>query len=103
MNWTMKDNIESAPQMSTVDLKNCTKQIVMENHNKTVYECKNVTKKHCTTLGTINDAGEQIWTGNQDDCKDVTWEECNPVTKTVPLAVAKMSCDNYTVPYLGKL
>ena len=25
----------------------------------------------------------QVWAGNEDDCRDVTWEECNPVEKKV--------------------
>ena len=51
--------------VQTVDLKNCTKEMVVEHHNKTVYECHNVTKRHCTTLWTINDIGEKLWTGNE--------------------------------------
>ena len=51
-------------QVRSVDLKNCTKEMVVEYHNKTVYECRNVTKRHCTTLWTINDIGEKIWTGD---------------------------------------
>ena len=34
----------------------------------------------------------QVWSGNEDDCREVTWEECNPVEKTVPMSVAKMIC-----------
>ena len=65
MNWTMKDSVESLMTVQTVDLKNCTKEMVVEHHNKTVYECRNVTKRHCTTLWTINDIGEKLWTGNE--------------------------------------
>ena len=86
-------------QVKTKDLKNCTKEMVIEYHNKTIYDCKNVTKRHCTTLWTVNDAGVkvnlkmnllltflvifQVWAGNEDDCRDVTWEECNPIEKKV--------------------
>ena len=41
----------------------------------------------------------QTWTGNEDDCRDVTWEECSPLVKTVPMAVAQMSCDSVPVSY----
>ena len=99
MNWTMKDNVESVMKVSTVDLKNCTKEMVVEYHNKTVYDCRNITKRHCTTLWTVNERGEKIWTGNEDDCRDVTWEECSPVIKTVPMAVAQMICDSVPVNY----
>ena len=54
MNWTMKDSVESVMKVQSVDLKNCTKEMVIEYHNKTVYECRNVTKKHCTTLWTMD-------------------------------------------------
>ena len=33
-----------------------------------------------------------MWSGNEDDCREVTWEECNPVEKTVPMSVARMIC-----------
>ena len=99
MNWTMKDNVESVMRVSTVELKNCTKDMVVEYHNKTVYDCRNVTKRHCTTLWTVNERGEKSWTGNEDDCRDVTWEECSPLVKTVPMAVAQMVCDSVPVNY----
>ena len=99
MNWTMKDNVESVMRVNTVDLKNCTKEMVVEYHNKTVYDCRNVTKRHCTTLWTANERGEKIWAGNEDDCRDVTWEECSPLVKTVPMAVAQMVCDSRPVTY----
>jgi len=99
MNWTMQDILESEMKVRTVDLKNCTKEMVVEYHNKTVYECRNVTKRHCTTLWTINEIGEKIWTGNEDDCRDVTWEECSPLVKTVPMSVAQMLCDTIPVSY----
>ena len=86
-------------QVKSKDSKNCTKEMVIEYHNKTIYDCKNVTKRHCTTLWTANDSGEklnlklflfpvilvlfQVWSGNEDDCRDVTWEECNPIEKKV--------------------
>ena len=46
--------------MKTKDLKNCTKEMVIEYHNKTLYDCKNVTKRHCTTLWTVNDDGGKV-------------------------------------------
>jgi len=99
MDWQMKDSVESLMSVKTTDLKNCTKEMVIEYHNKTIYDCKNVTKRHCTTLWTVNDAGQKIWTGNEDDCRDVTWEECNPVEKQVPMAVAQMVCEDTPVSY----
>ena len=34
--------------------------MVIEYHDKTIYDCKNVTKRHCTTLWTVNDLGEKV-------------------------------------------
>ena len=79
MDWTMQDSIESlmsvcsfpldtkltlgvgvnmfsykhtllSVKVKTKELKNCTKEMVLEYHDKTIYDCKNVTKRHCTTL-----------------------------------------------------
>lgn len=99
MDWTMKDQVESLMSVKEAPLKNCTKEMVLEYHNKTIYDCQNVTKRHCTTLWTINEAGQKIWAGNEDDCRDVTWEECNPIEKQVPMAVAQMSCIDEPVSY----
>jgi len=99
MDWTMKESVESLMSVKSKDLKNCTKEMVVEYHDKTIYDCKNVTKRHCTTLWTVNDVGEKVWAGNEDDCKDVTWEECNPLQKKVPMSVAQMVCVDSPVTY----
>jgi len=99
MDWQMKESLESLMAVKTKNLKNCKKEMVIEYHNKTIYECRNVTKRHCTTLWTVNAAGQKVWTGNQDDCRDVTWEECNPLEKQVPMSVAKMVCEDTPVSY----
>ena len=95
----MKESVESLMSVKTKNLKNCTKKMELEYHDKTIYECENVTKQHCTTLWTINDEGEKVWAGTEDDCRDVTWEECNPVEKKVPMSVAKMDCLEEPVTY----
>ena len=100
MNWTMKDNVESVMRVNTVELKNCTKDMVVEYHNKTIYDCRNVTKRHCTTLWTVNEQGEKIWAGNEDDCRDVTWEECKPQTVSVQWLVPQMNCTAQAFTYL---
>ena len=106
-----------ACQVRTTTLKNCTKEMVVEYHNKTVYDCQNVTKRHCTTLWTVSEDGQkvgtvrrigqnckrkllqtviieyfpfQVWAGNEDDCRDVTWEECSPVNKQVYIFKMKL-------------
>ena len=37
--------------------------------------------------------------GNEGDCKDVTWEECKKVNKTVPFPEPQMMCEPMSVPY----
>merc|ERR1711997_432937 len=95
----MKNGVESMMVTKSKDIKKCKEDRVVEYHDKTIYECENVTKQHCTTLWTINDEGEKVWAGTEDDCRDVTWEECNPVVKTVPMSVAQMICDSVPVNY----
>lgn len=99
MDWTMKESVDTAMRIEVKALKNCSKEMVVEYHNKTIYDCQNVTKRHCTTLWTINEQGQKVWAGNEDDCREVTWEECNPVDKTVPMSVARMNCVDMPVTY----
>jgi len=99
MDWKMKESVDTAMSIETKALKNCTKEMVVEFHNKTIYDCQNVTKRHCTTLWSINENGQKVWSGNEDDCREVTWEECNPVEKIVPMSVAKMICVDMPVTY----
>ena len=56
----MKESVESLMSVKTKDLKNCTKEMVVEYHDKTIYDCRNVTKRHCTTLWTINEEGQKV-------------------------------------------
>ena len=44
MDWTMKESVESLMSVKTKNLKNCTKKMELEYHDKTIYECENVTK-----------------------------------------------------------
>ena len=87
----------SKPVMEMKTLPLCERRDVLEDHNKTRYHCENVTRQQCTSLWRMVN-GEKVWAGN-DDCRDVTWEECSPVIKTVPMAVAQMICDSVPVNY----
>ena len=80
------------------DLKNCTKTMMPKVHTKDVYECKDVTKQHCTTVWEII-KGKKVWTGN-NDCKDVTWEECKAVKKDVTFLVPVMKCESESHDYM---
>ena len=86
---------------STKTLKSCTKEILPETHTKEVYECKPVTKQHCTTVWKVNAKGEKVWDGNEDDCRDVTWEECNPVKVNVTIPAPRMDCTDRDFMYPG--
>ena len=94
------DGLDYYSDFSSVMLKSCEKTMVAEDHNKTVYECRNVTKQHCTTLWRVNDDGEKIWAGNEDDCREVTWEECSPIIKTVKMMVPFMKCSEEPLTYM---
>ena len=43
------EELRTSPELANVTLNNCSKEFVRELHTMTVYECKNVTKTHCTT------------------------------------------------------
>jgi len=89
---------ECNPATTEKTLKSCEKTIQPKVHTKDVYECKNVTKQHCTTVWEVVD-GQKVWTGN-NDCKDVTWEECAAVKKNVTFMVPTMNCIDEIHPYM---
>jgi len=53
--------------------------------------CKNVTKQQCESKWVVNDKGEKVWDGNEN-CQDVTWEDCTLQSYVVPLEVPVFSC-----------
>ena len=52
------------PAIKEANLTRCSKQTVMKDHIKEVYDCQNVTKTHCTTLWELDDQGNKVWAGN---------------------------------------
>ena len=101
MNWHLEDAVDFEMIMINKTLKECNKTMIPEQHSKTVYECKNVTKQHCTTIWNVNALGQKVWAGNADDCHNVTWEECNPVEKNVTMMVPWMRCKDVNHTYPG--
>ena len=99
MDWTTHDVVESKPTTLTKHLPTCIKKTKPEEHEKVHYECKNVTKQHCTSLWKVVN-GEKVWAGN-DDCKDVTWEECEPIPVKVEWEVPYMECITTPHSYLS--
>ena len=100
MNWTRQEVPESRPTTLFKTLPTCVKQLKKEEHNKTHYECRNVTRQHCTSLWKVV-KGEKVWAGNEDDCRDVTWEECKPVPIKVEWEVPFMNCTDQEYPYMS--
>merc|ERR1711988_207990 len=100
IDWTKHEVKESMPATLTKTLPTCTKEFRTEKHEKTHYDCHMVTKQHCTTLWEIVN-GKKVWAGNDDDCRDVTWEECNPVTVEVEWEVPFMNCTDNEYPYVS--
>jgi hypothetical protein len=61
--------------------------------------CQNVTQQQCDSKWVINDQGEKVWDGNEN-CQDVTWEECVLQDYLLPLEVPVWSCaDDRVVSY----
>ena len=72
-----------------------------------VPECRTVTSHHCDSNWVINELGEKVWDGN-DNCQDVTYEDCNLVDKVVPVEVPKWKCEDsdvlhYNVPVFNSM
>ena len=101
MDWRMEDGLDFQMIMKNKTLKECEKTMVPEQHNKTIYECQNVTKQHCTTIWKVNTRGEKVWAGNADDCRNVTWEECHPIIKNITMMVPNMTCNDVNYMYPG--
>ena len=53
------------PAVKKANLTACSKETVMKDHVKEVYECKDVTKTHCTTLWELDDQGNKVWAGKK--------------------------------------
>jgi len=61
--------------------------------------CKTVTKQHCDSNWVINELGEKVW-DNNDNCKDVSYEDCTLVDKVITVEVPKLKCeDSDVLPY----
>jgi len=81
--------------------KTCTESTEVVQHTKTAPDCKNVTRQNCITKWEIDDNGNKVWAGNED-CEDVTWQECKLVERTVDFTVPKVDCldDGNVIPYM---
>ena len=89
---------ECKPVKANKTLKSCEKIIRPKVHTKKLYECKNVTKQHCTTVWKVVN-GVKVWAG-YNDCRDISWEECSSRPKNVTWMVPSMECTEETHPYV---
>ena len=70
------------------------------SETKKTPECKPVTKQQCDSKWEINEHGEKVFASNEN-CKDVTWEDCKLVDKQVEEEVEVFTCnDDKTETYL---
>ena len=53
--------------------------------------CETITKQQCDTKWVLNAAGEKVWAGNEN-CKDVTWEDCSLQPRNVTTEVETFDC-----------
>ena len=100
MDWEDYPGVDYTFNTKNATLRTCWKMLKNISHEKTLHRCENVTKQHCTTIWKENEAGEKVWAGNEDDCRDVTWEECKPVKVNVTIPAPGMNCTEYPQPYL---
>ena len=54
--------------------------------------CRNITKQQCDTKWVLNAAGEKVWAGNEN-CKDVTWEDCTLQPRQITTEVETYDCN----------
>lgn len=87
--------------MGTYNSKTCTESTEIVQHTKTAPDCRNVTRQNCITKWEIDSNGKKVWAGNED-CEDVTWQECKLVERTVDFTVPKVDCldDGNPIPYM---
>jgi len=57
--------------------------------------CEDITKSVCDSKWEINEAGEKVWAGDEN-CRDVTWENCELKPYTVITEVPIYNCEDDT-------
>ena len=59
--------------------------------------CKTVSKQQCDSKWVVNEQGEKVWAGNEN-CKEVTWEDCTLEDKIVTQEVDVWDCTPAPTP-----
>jgi len=61
------------------------------SETKKLPECHNVTKQQCDSKWEVDAYGQKVWAGNEN-CRDVTWEDCKLVDKVVTQEIESYDC-----------
>jgi len=100
------ENIHSDHQVrddSLLDEQFLQQLCVISNEKKIISEtkkmpvCKTVSKQQCDSKWVVNEQGEKVWAGN-DNCKEVSWEDCTLEDKIVTQEVDVWDCRPDTEP-----
>merc|ERR1712096_181969 len=63
---------------------------VLEEEQAELFECENKTSLNCETGWKVVN-GNKVWSGDED-CEEVTWQDCNLVEKEVPFHAMESRC-----------
>merc|ERR1712096_304756 len=72
------------------DLFECKPVDVVLSHIKQVPQCENKTSLNCETGWKVVN-GNKVWSGDED-CEEVTWQDCKLVEKEVPFHAVESRC-----------
>merc|ERR1712202_97938 len=89
-NGPKKPNTQCALDRGTVDLNDCKPKEVILKHIKKVPHCENKTSLNCETGWKVVN-GQKVWSG-EEDCEEVTWQDCKLVDKEVDFPALESVC-----------
>jgi len=85
-----KPNTQCALDRGNVDLHACKPKEVILKHIKKVPHCENKTSLNCETGWKVVN-GQKVWSG-EEDCEEVTWQDCKLVDKEVDFPALESVC-----------
>merc|ERR1712096_514146 len=85
-----KPNTQCALDRDSVDLHACKPKEVILKHIKKVPHCENKTSLNCETGWKVVN-GQKVWSG-EEDCEEVTWQDCKLVDKEVDFPALESVC-----------
>jgi len=89
-NGPKKPNTQCALDRGSVDLNACKPKEVILKHIKKVPHCENKTSLNCETGWKVVN-GQKVWSG-EEDCEEVTWQDCKLVDKEVDFPALESVC-----------